>query len=391
MEIAVISVICMIVGFILGVIATKVFLPKSAENSTDLQVEIAKLTEQNKNLLEQSLNGETLKEMLKNEFNIIANKALVENQTKLSEVGKISLKELLEPVEKGFKEFKNENMKSTIELKSQIDHLKENNIKMINEANELTNALRLNQNVKGAYGESLLETVLNVAGLKENLQYLTRTSFNLETEDSTKRLVPDLIVKLPQNRHIIIDSKFTLESYVEYANEEDKESKSKKYKKFKDELLKRVDELSNKGYTKIPELNTPDFILLYMPLESSLSVVYSDLELVNRALEKDVIIVGTSSLLTTIKLIKHLWLQDDKNRNAQKIADAGAGLFELFVKLCEDLESISDSFDKVQNLFKTSINRFKRGDNLFKKAEELKGLGLSTSKEIPENLLQDVD
>lgn len=388
-----------IFGFIVGVVAAYFVFRAGKKDSTAFEVEIARLQERNRHLEDEKLSSEAIKEMLKTEFEGIANKALVENQNKLTETGKNTLKTLLEPVEKEFKEFKtkvesvNESqMKNSVELKTRIDGLKENNIKMIEQANELARALRQNQNIKGAYGESLLETVLNTAGLKENIQYITRTSFLVEGENQKQRLVPDIIVKLPQNRHVIIDSKMTLESYVEYVNEEEKDLKQKKCKKFKDELSKRVNELYEKDYTQIGEINSPDFILMYVPVESSLSLIYEDSDLIKSSLEKNVIIVGTSSLLTTMRIVNQLWLQDAQNKNAQMIAEKGASLYDLFAKLCEDLGSIAKSFDSVQSTFKTVINRFQRGENnIFRRVEELKELGVTPSKQIPQLLLEEVD
>lgn len=242
-----------------------------------------------------------------------------------------------------------------------------------------------NQNVKGSYGEDLLDTILQSCGMVEGIHYakqMVTTSSNLR--DNEEHIVrPDVVINLPNNHHLIIDSKVTLTSYLDYVKD------NSKLKEFKSEVKKRITDLANKNYQSAGDLSQPDFVLMYMPVETSVNLLYEDYDLINSAYKSNIIIVGTSSLLATIRLVNQLMAQQKQKESISQIVNAGTNLYETFVQFCEDLIDVQKRFDDVNKKLNTTINRFRRNSknkpSLFSQVEALKEFGISTSKEIPEN------
>ena len=189
--------------------------------------------------------------------------------------------------------------------------------------------------------------------------------------------------------HLIIDSKVTLTSYLDYVKD------NSKLKEFKSEVKKRITDLANKNYQSAGDLSQPDFVLMYMPVETSVNLLYEDYDLINSAYKSNIIIVGTSSLLATIRLVNQLMAQQKQKESISQIVNAGTNLYETFVQFCEDLIDVQKRFDDVNKKLNTTINRFRRNSknkpSLFSQVEALKEFGISTSKEIPEKLLLEAE
>ena len=233
----------------------------------------------------------------------------------------------------------------------------------------------------------MLDTILQSCGMVEGIHYakqLVTTSANLR--DNEEHIVrPDVVINLPNNHHLIIDSKVTLTSYLEYVKDE------AKLKEFKSEVKKRITDLANKNYQSAGDLSQPDFVLMYMPVETSVNLLYEDYDLINSAYRANIIIVGTSSLLATIRLVNQLMAQQKQKESINQIVNAGTNLYETFVQFCEDLIDVQKRFDDVGKKLNTTINRFRRGNknkpSLFSQVEALRDFGISTSKQIPDKLL----
>ena len=248
-------------------------------------------------------------------------------------------------------------------------------------------ALTRNQNEKGSYGEDLLDTILQSCGMVEGIHYakqMVTTSSNLR--DNEEHIVrPDVVINLPNNHHLIIDSKVTLTSYLDYVKD------NSKLKEFKSEVKKRITDLANKNYQSAGDLSQPDFVLMYMPVETSVNLLYEDYDLINSAYKSN----GTSSLLATIRLVNQLMAQQKQKESISQIVNAGTNLYETFVQFCEDLIDVQKRFDDVNKKLNTTINRFRRNSknkpSLFSQVEALKEFGISTSKEIPEKLLLEAE
>ena len=339
-----------------------------------------------------------LQEIIKNDFVKLANETIKNEQEDLRKQNREALEEKILPLKNELGEFKNKvekfnlaGVENTTKIVEQILNLEKNNKLIAQEAKNLTEALTKNQNVKGAYGENILDTVLEYCGMREGIHYdkqLVTTSSNLkDNEDHIIR--PDIVINLPGNRHIIIDSKVTLTSYLEYIDD------PSKLKDFKMEVKKRISDLANKNYQNAENLWQPDFIMMYIPIETSLSLLYEDADLINSAYKSKIIIVGTASLLATMRLVDQLFAQEKQCKSVGEIVNAGVNLYETFVQFCEDLVDVQKRFDDVGKKLNTTINRFKRGNknkpSLFSQVEALKELGINSAKTIPDKLLEEID
>ncbi len=342
--------------------------------------------------------SENLQEIIKRDFVQLANETIKNEQEDLRKQNRETLEEKILPLTKELGEFKEKvehfNLKgveNTTKIVEQITNLEKNNKVIEQEAKNLVEALTKNQNTKGSFGENLLDTILQSCGMQEGVhyskQFVTKAT-NLKDEE-LHTIRPDVVVYLPNNRHLIIDSKVTLTSYLEYIED------NSKLNEFKNEVKKRITDLSNKNYQGAGDLFQPDFVLMYMPVESSVNMLYEDLELIKQAYKSNIIIVGTASLLTTIRLVNQLLAQQKQAESVQQIVTAGTNLYDTFVQFCDDLVDLQKRMNDVSSKFTTTINRFKRNSknkpSLFSQVNTLKEYGINSLKEIPQGLIEDVE
>ncbi len=380
----VLNIVCFVIGAIFSGIVVKLY---SEKNSQEELIKIRTQLETYK----------SLENLIKSDFSEIARETIKNEQADLRKQHQETLDLKLAPLAKELGEFKTkvENFnttgeKNTAALIEKIASLEKSSAEITKEANLLANALTTNQNVKGAYGEGLLDTILQSCGMKEGLHYTKQFVSSSIGEDEVSHTVrPDVVLNLPDNRHLIIDSKMTLTSYLEFMQDQEQ------LPKFKAEVKKRIIDLSEKNYQHAGDLYQPDFVLMYIPIENSLHFLYEDTELINRAYRANVIIVGTSSLLTTIRLVTQLMAQQKQQESVNNIVQAGTNLYETFSKFCEDLLDVKKRFEAVNLQFNKTINRFQRGNkhnpSLFSQVEALRDFGITTNKEIPPELLETVE
>ena len=337
-----------------------------------------------------------IKKIISSDFAQIANNTIKFEQEDLRKQNREILEDKLVPLSKELKEFEekveklnNSGIENTTKIIEQLGILEKNNKSIEIEAKNLTEALTKNQNIKGAYGENILSTVLENSGLIEGVHYIKQYSTKSENlkDEELHNIRPDIIINLPNNRNLIIDSKVTLTSYLECVKD------SSKIKEFKSEVKNRINDLAEKNYQNAENLNQPDFILMYMPIDASVGLLYEDSDIINLAYKSNIIIVGTASLLVAIRLVNQMFAQQKQNENVKQIVKAGTNLYETFVLLSEELIQIQKDFDNISHQFTTTINRFQRTNknkpSLFSQVEELKKYGINSTKKIPENLLQE--
>lgn len=380
----ILNILCFSIGAILSGIIVKLYSDK--KNQKELTVVKTKLE-----------TYKTLEDMMKSDFSEIARETIKSEQEDLRKQHKESLELTLAPLTKELGEFKikvenfNENgIKNTTSIIEKITNLEKSSAEISKEANLLANALSTNQNIKGAYGEGLLDTILQYCGMQEGVHYSKQyVTQSVDVDGATHTIRPDIVLNLPDNRCLVIDSKMTLTSYLEFV--QDKEN----LPRFKSEVKKRIVELSEKNYQKAEGLYQPDFVLMYIPIENSIHYLYEDLELINFAYRANVVIVGTPSLLVTIRLVNQLMAQQKQQESVNKIVQAGTNLYETFAKFCEELIDLKKRFEGLNTQFTKTVNRFQRGNkntpSLFSQVEALKQCGLLTSKEIPVELLEKVE
>ena len=379
------NLISFLIGaFIATLITTLIFLKKQTSEKEELI-----------RLRAESKNYNSLEELIKQDFVRLANETIKQEQEDLRKQNREALEEKILPLKNELGEFKAKvekfnltGVENTAKIIEQILNLEKNSATIANEAKNLTEALTKNQNVKGAYGENLLDTILQSCGMREGIHYTKQfvtTSENL-CDDTEHTIRPDIVINLPDNRHIVVDSKVTLTSYLACVEDKDK------IKDFKAEVKKRIVDLANKNYQSADKLWQPDFVLMFMPIETSLQLLYQDFDLINFAYKSNVIIVGTASLLATTRLVNQLFVQQKQCEYVNHIVNAGTNLFETFVQFCDDLVDVQKRFDEVNKKLNTTINRFKRRNNnkpsLFSQVQALRDYGINSAKEIPAKLLE---
>ncbi len=387
-EVLVSLIISFLAGFIIaGMISYIVFTKKNS----GLNEELVRL----KAAAETS---SSLQEIIKRDFVQLANETIKREQEDLRKQNRETLEEKILPLTKELGEFKEKvekfnlsGVENTTKIVEQIGNLEKNNKIIEKEAKNLVEALTKNQNTKGSYGENLLDTILQSCGMQEGVHYTKQfvtKSANLK-DDELHTVRPDVVINLPDNRHLIIDSKVTLTSYLDYIED------NSRLNEFKSEVKKRITDLANKNYQNAGDLSQPDFVLMYMPVESSVNLLYEDLDLINLAYKSNIIIVGTSSLLTTIRLVNQLLAQQKQTESVNKIVNAGTNLYETFVQFCEDLTDVQKRMNDVSSKLSTTINRFSRGNrnkpSLFSQVNALKEFGINSAKEIPSALLEEIE
>ena len=337
---------------------------------------------------------EKLQEKFATEFKNLANEILEEKTRKFTDQNKINLTEILNPLKERILEFQKkiedtnkEDIDRHSSLKKQIELLAELNQKMTKDAENLTKALRGEMKTQGNWGEFILESILEKSGLSKNREYFVQESFSVEG----KRLQPDVIVKLPDNKNIIIDSKVSLVGYEKVISSEEETERARYLKQHIESVRSHVKELSEKSYQKIYDLEGGlDFVLLFMPIEPAfgLAIQYDD-RLFLDAYEKNIVIVSPSTLIATLRTIASIWRQEQQNRNAQEIARQGGQLYDKFKGFTDDLMKVGDNLGLTRRSYNAAMNKLTEGkDNLIRKTERLKELGAKASKSMDQRLLE---
>ena len=333
-----------------------------------------------------------MKEMLTLEFKNLANEIFEEKTKKITDVNKENLSNILDPLKENIARFERKvesSNKDAVEfnaiLKSEINHLKNETLKMRDDANNLANALRGESKTQGDWGEQQMETILNAAGLEKNIHYEKEKNLKNENEDN-QRL--DYIVKLPGDKCIIIDSKVSLVAYVNYYNSEDKEDKKYYLKEHIKSINTHITTLSNKNYQEL-DINQPDYILMFMANEPAFKLaVLEDVSIYNKAIDRNIVMVTNSTLFATLKTVAYMWKQDKANKNAIEIARQAGSLYDKFQSFSEDLIKVGNNLNTTKNTYEDAMKKLTEGkDNLVRKTERLRELGAKASKKINPKLL----
>jgi len=275
-------------------------------------------------------------------------------------------------------------------LKNEINSLKELNEKISKDAINLTNALKGENKTQGVWGEMVLEHVLEASGLRKGYEFEREVS--LRTDDN-EVLRPDVIVHLPDNRDLIIDAKTSLLAYERFVNAEDESTKAEYLAAHLDSIKLHVEGLSRKNYERLKEVNTLDFIFMFMPIEGALAVALEhDSSIYDNAFKKKILLVGPTTLLVAMRAVENVWKYERQNQNAQEIARRAGAMYDKFVGFSEDLMKISKQIDGIQGSFSAAKNKLSDGKgNLVRQVQQLKELGAQTSKKIPKELDSDRD
>lgn len=370
-------------------------LVEKGETIITLNSDLALIRESFKNIKERLENEKKemgdLQKKFRTEFENVANRLLDEKSRKFTEINEENISKIIFPfrdkltdLKKDIENIHKEESREVISLKTEIRSLMDLNRQVSRDADNLAKALKGDSKLQGDWGEISLERVLEKAGLEENIHYTKQDVF---TADDNRKQRPDFIIHLPEKKQVIIDSKVSLTAYEKYFNTEDDLEKERFLKDHIRSITEHISGLSKKKYQNLYEINSPDYILMYMPVESALVLALKhDQKIVEDALEKSIVFVTTSTLLATLKTVSYLWKHEKQKKNVSEIARQGGALYDKFVNFVSDLENIGEKLDIARTSYDSAMNKLisggKKGDTILGRIENLKKLGARTTKNI---------
>ena len=347
----------------------------------------------NEKIKEAQETKEETEERLTKEFENLAHKILDQNSEKFKKQNKEQIDTLLSPLSEQIEKFKKKvedtnekGVERNAMLMQKIISLESLNNKLSQDALNLANALKGDSKTQGDWGESRLELLLEKSGLTNGVHFSTQAAYK---DDEGKLKKPDFIINLPENKHLIIDSKVSLTAYVEYYNAEDEITEQQAIKRHLDSIKRHYMELSDKDYPNLYGINTPDHVLMFVPNEPALMLALNeDKNLYLNALEKNIVLVSASTLLATLSTVASIWKQEDQKRNALEIAKEGGLLYDKFEGFVQDLVKVGKSIKSSKDSYEDAMSKLTEGrGNIIKKIENLKDLGAKTKKSLPQNII----
>lgn len=345
-------------------------------------------------LSERKKEVDTLQERFAAEFKNLANDILEKNSAKFTDLNKNSMSELLNPLkdkiltfEKKVEEAYDKELRDKISLREEVKKLYELNNRISEEANNLTRALKGDNKKQGDWGEVILETVLERSGLTKDREYRKQV---ISTNAGGETIKPDYLVMLPDNRHIIIDSKVSLVAYENFVNIDDENARPKFLKAHLESMKNHVKLLSDKNYFSSLEFNTPDFVLMFVPIESSFSVaLQADQELFNYAWEKRIVIVSPTTLLATMRTVASIWKMDKQSQHAFQIAEESGKLYDKFKLFMDDMVKVGNQLNSTRSTYEDAMKKLVTGrGNLVNQAEKIREMGAKNTRTLDEKIIQ---
>jgi DNA recombination protein RmuC len=333
------------------------------------------------------------KAQLSQEFENLSNKIFEEKNKQFKASSQEGLNSLLTPFKDQLEGLRKKvddvyvaESKDRSALKEQISSLHDLNKQITEEAASLARALRGEKKTQGNWGELVLETVLEKSGLRQGAEYVREKSI---TDEIGERFRPDVIINLPEEKHIVVDAKVSLNAYTDYVNAEREADRVKFLKQHIDAVRMHIKSLSEKSYSKLPGLNSPDFVFMFMPIEPAFMVAFEhDDQLFNDAFEKRIVVVTPTTLLASLRTVSSLWSIERQNKNAKQLAEQAGKVHAKLVSFVEEMEKIGKQLGTVQGTYDNAWNKLKEGrGNLISQAHKFKDLGVRVKKEIPQQVL----
>ena len=369
----------------------EVLLQSARISEATLQTSLHEQEKQNKEKLELL---EKAREQMNAEFKLIASEIFDAKHKVFKAESKEQLGNLLSPLSDRIKDFEkrveksyNDESKERFSLVKEVRNLQDLNSRISKDAINLTNALKGESKTQGTWGEIILERVLERSGLEKGREYEVQVS--LRNEDG-KRLQPDVIVHLPEEKDVVIDSKVSLTAYERYCSADDDLDRADSLKLHLQSIRQHIKQLGEKDYHKLEGIRTLDFVLLFVPIEAAFSLaVQQDNELFTDAFQKNIVIAAPSTLLATLRTIQNIWRFEQQNKNAQEIASKAGALYDKFVNFVSDVENVGARIDSAQSAYRDAHNKLSSGKgNLIRRAEGMKELGAKVSKSLPQHLIE---
>lgn len=343
-------------------------------------------------LEEQKAEVEKLQEKFSKDFEILANKILDQKSEKFTVLNKENIQNILSPLQEKIKSFEEKvenNSKDFIErhaqLGKQLQYLNEQNIKISEEANNLTKALKGENKTQGNWGELILERVLEKSGLVKDREYFVQKAY--ENEEG-KKLLPDVVLHLPGDKRMVIDSKVSLVAYEKYVNEEDESLRARHLKDHLRSLNNHITDLSSKKYEDLYKIQSPDFVLMFIPVEPALYLAQNfDNSFFYTAFQKNILLVSPTTLLSVLRTIDTLWSNENQQQNALEIANHAASLYHKFKILLDDLETVGNRLSSTSSAYETAMKKLTGQQNLIKDIDKLEALGISPKQKLSQKWL----
>jgi DNA recombination protein RmuC len=332
-------------------------------------------------------------DLLKAQFQNLATEILEEKARRFTEQNQQNLKTLLEPFGQRLSEFGRKvddvhrhDIAQQAALKTELQHLKDINLKMSQEANDLTTALKGKAKVQGNWGELVLSNVLESSGLREGHDYRREVSFN--TDEGRRR--PDVVVNLPQDKHLVIDAKVSLNAYTRYIQSEEEGERAQALKEHVAAMADRIDELADRNYFQLPGLNTPEMVFMFVPIESAfVEAMRADASLFQRAVSRNILVATPTTLLTSLNIVRQLWRFEEQNRNTAELADRASKIHQKLVGFVTSLREVGSKLEGAQDSWGKAMNQLSEGrGNLIVQAKEFERLGVSVKSDFPPELVE---
>jgi DNA recombination protein RmuC len=353
----------------------------------ETQNDLVRLETENRLLKEKSAETEDMQKSLSEKFENLANKIFDEKDRKNTD----KIKLVLEPIEKDISQFRKKieelhtgTSDRMTTLTAKIEELQKLNQVITEETSNLTRALKGDVKKQGNWGELILERLLEMSGLRKGMEYETQASFN--EEEGRKQ--PDMIINLPENKHLIIDSKVSFIDYEKFIKAEDATEIQQHRKALIASMKRHIDGLNEKHYQNLKDLNSPDYVFMFIPIEGAFATVMEeDMSLYQYAIKKSVIMIGPSSLLASLKTVSFIWQQENQTKNAMDIATESGKMLDKFISFYEDFEKVGKQMQTAQKTYEDAENKLKTGrGNLIDKANKIKDMGARPSKQLPKSI-----
>ena len=350
----------------------------------ETQNDLVRLETENRLLKEKSAETEDMQKSLSEKFENLANKIFDEKDRKNTD----KIKLVLEPIEKDISQFRKKieelhtgTSDRMTTLTAKIEELQKLNQVITEETSNLTRALKGDVKKQGNWGELILERLLEMSGLRKGMEYETQTSF---TEEEGRKQ-PDMIINLPENKHLIIDSKVSFIDYEKFIKAEDATEIHQHRKALIASMKRHIDGLNEKHYQNLKDINSPDYVFMFIPIEGAFATVMEeDMSLYQYAIKKSVIMIGPSSLLASLKTVSYIWQQENQTKNAMDIATESGKMLDKFISFYEDFEKVGKQMQTAQKTYEDAENKLKTGrGNLIDKANKIKDMGARPSKQLP--------
>lgn len=333
------------------------------------------------------------RETLKKEFEALANEVLERKGRAFQDMSRESLANLLTPIQgemKGFREkvekIHERESEQRIQLRTELQHLQQLNRAITEQADRLATALQGQKKVQGNWGELILENVLDSSGLRRDTDYRREVSFN--TEDGRAR--PDVVVYLPQKKHLVIDAKTSLAAYTRYVNAEDEAERQQALAEHARAVGDRINELADRDYYRLPGLNSPEVVVLFIPIESAyVEALRYDDNLYQRAIERNVLVATPTTLLTSLNIVRQLWRFEDQSKHAAELASRAERFYNKLNTFLGSMQQVGNQLDRARETYDKALSQLYLGrGNLIKQAADFKDLGVSVQRELPEELVE---